>query len=166
MRKKERLRRALKGRHFWNNFATAVGIGAFFQQVTEKDVQAAVISPAWQTYTLIQKGEFIFGRFLNRTIGINPWPSIGGQFPFAINASGWVNKWTGIGAGALGYGLLPFSGLPHKGKVKKTGIALLFAGIIGGILDPPVGSAVQNKPSTSMARPTLATNGYRAGAGW
>ena len=51
----------------------------------------------------------------------------------ALNPSNCLNKWTGLGVGALVYSMIP--GLPYRGIAKKFAKGAIAGGIIGGLLD-------------------------------
>ena len=129
----------MKSRKMWAGIYAALGFGSAFQQITEKDMQAAYSRPdIWAGYTWEQKAKYIFGRFLNRTTGFSLFPAEAGTLQFKINPWGWANKWTALGAIAIIYNGVSHTfnlGLPHSGKAKGLGGAALTGGIIGGLLD-------------------------------
>ena len=128
--------------------ANIAGVLAFFSQLTGKD-RAAGAYPALATTT--DKAKIFANNVFGRIIGFQPFTAQSNPaFVQTINLDGAVNKFTGIGLGALIYGALPFRMLPHKGKAKTLGKRLLTAGVLGGIFDAPGNSTatvqVQSAP--------------------
>ena len=112
----------------WSKISAGAGALAFLQQVTAKDMEGTAGLP------IDQKAKTFMNALSGRITGYNPF---GGNVPQTINVGGIFNRWSGIGLGAILYGMVPVRALPHKGKAKTLGKSLLTGGILGGLFDAP-----------------------------
>lgn len=116
-------------------FPAAFGL-SFLQQITEKDI---AFNTSYNNYDPLTKLKFIFGTALGRATGFYIFPQLTGSRPFQLNPKNIINKWTGLGLGAIVASYLPF---PNKGGIKSImrdfGVGALVGGSVGGILDDPV----------------------------
>ena len=113
----------------WGKISTTLGGLAFFQQITEKDLIGTENMP------IADKAKVFINSVTGRLFGIGVAPGIG-HSPQTFNFAGIFNKWTGLGAGLWAIGHIPLN-IPHKGKAKTLGKALLTGGILGGFFDAP-----------------------------
>lgn len=151
MSKKARLAKLSKGRKFWGALYSVIGVGAGTQQVLEKDLQFWVRTGDWGRWTGMQKVQASVSRLIDRFTGISIFPNV--ALPIqgpTINPWGIWNKWTGMGIAGIVYASISrFSPvkLPHAGKAKGVGAALLTGGIIGGLFDPPPNAGESARPN-------------------
>ena len=84
---------------------------------------------------IADKAKVFINSVTGRLFGIGVAPGVGHP-PQTFNFAGIFNKWTGLGAGLWAIGHIPLN-IPHKGKAKTLGKALLTGGILGGFFDAP-----------------------------
>ncbi len=101
------------------------------------------------------KAKVFLNSVTGRLFGIGVVPGMGHPNQ-TFNFAGIFNKWTGLGAGLWAIGHVPL-GIPHKGKAKTLGKALLTGGILGGFFDAPANEGTTSHnfqfPRQSTARP-------------
>ena len=160
-KRKSNRRRAIKKRATrsitsnWKKISTTAGVLAGLQQLTNKDMTHTAGMP------IATKAQAFINSIVGRTTGYNPFPTAsGGKIPQTINPNGMFNKWSGIGLGALLYGVVPVKMLPHKAKAKTLGKALVTAGIIGGLFDAPSNPSSNLIKSTSSPRMSVQEVSY------
>ena len=134
----------------WKKISTAAGVLAGVQQLTNKDMTHTAGMP------IATKAQAFINSIVGRTTGYNPFPAAsGGKIPQTINPNGMFNKWSGLGAGALLYSVIPVKMLPHKTKAKQLGRSLLLGGLLGGLFDKPSNPSSNLKSSRSA--PVMST---------
>jgi len=158
-RRRSPRRRAIKKRASrsitsnWKKISTAAGVLAGVQQLTNKDMTHTAGMP------IATKAQAFINSIVGRTTGYNPFPAAsGGKIPQTINPNDMFNKWSGIGLGALLYGVVPVKMLPHKSKAKTLGKSLLTAGIIGGLFDAPSNPSsnlIKSRSAPAMSTPEV-----------
>ena len=114
---------------------------AFFDQISQKDRET--LGSAWSDAPITQKLKILTNITIGRMTGINPFKDEV-QAPATQNFGGIFNRWTGLGAGLLIYGLvaknLKVGGktiLPHGPKLSSLGKRVLTGGAFGGFFDAP-----------------------------
>ena len=107
---------------------------------------------------IADKAKVFINSVTGRLFGIGVAPGIGHP-PQTFNFAGIFNKWTGLGAGLWAIGHIPLN-IPHKGKAKTLGKALLTGGILGGFFDAPDNQTSTNFQFASQqtTRPTAMMN--------
>jgi len=115
----------------WGKISKGAGVLAFLSNVTGSDMAASAGQP-------IGARAMNFGNsLLGRISGYTPFKNAtGANITQTVGIDGIFNKWSGIGAASLLYGMLPIRKLPHKGKASTLGKSLLTAGILSGIFMP------------------------------
>ena len=115
----------------WGKISKGAGVLAFLSNITGSDMSASAGQP-------IGARAMNFGNsLLGRISGYTPFKNAAGaNTPQTIGIDGIFNKWSGIGAASLLYGMLPIRKLPHRGKASTLGKNLLTAGILSGIFMP------------------------------
>ena len=115
----------------WGKISKGAGVLAFLSNVTGSDMAASAGQP-------IGARAMNFGNsLLGRISGYTPFKNAtGANITQTVGIDGIFNKWSGIGAVSLLYGMLPIRKLPHKGKASTLGKSLLTAGILSGIFMP------------------------------
>jgi len=121
----------------WSKISAGAGALAFLQTVTQTDMAGTTALPVGD------KAKVFLNSLSGRITGYNPF---GGSVPQTVNIGGVFNKWSGIGLGAILYGMVPARSLPHKGKAKTLGKSLLSAGILGGIFSAPTHNNTNSIP--------------------
>jgi len=115
----------------WKKISTGAGALAFLSQVTGSDMAASAGQP------IATRAQGFINSLVGRISGYNPFPAAtGGAVPQTISIDSIFNKWSGIGLGTWLYGMIPVKQLPHKGKAKTLGKALLSGGVLGGLFSP------------------------------
>lgn len=112
----------------WGKISTTLGGLAFFQQLTEADMQSA------RSGDITTKAKTFINSVTGRLFGVGVVPDTPTP-PQTFNFGGIFNKWTGLGAGLWLLGHVPI-GIPHKAKAKTLGKNLLTGGILGGFFSP------------------------------
>lgn len=143
------VRRGFGSAKLWNALASLAGVGALVGQATTSDRANLSTGSAWQQATagakaqayavlLVQRltngavlGNYSFPNGKGQTITLNSKPT--------YQIGNVLNKFTGLGVGALIYKHIPM--LPFRGKIGKFAIPLIAGGIIGGLIDDPSGQA-------------------------
>ena len=113
----------------WKKISTGAGALAFLSQVTGSDMAASAGQP------IATRAQNFINSLSGRITGYNPFPQTG-TVPQTISIDSIFNKWSGIGLGTWLYGMIPVTQLPHKGKAKTLGKALLSGGVLGGLFSP------------------------------
>lgn len=140
--KKARLARANKSRKEGQLMTGGSFVITFLSQLTAKDITAN--QAAFSAYTPTDKAKFLANTVVGRITGINIFNDMP-QVPQTINPSGVINKYTGLGLGAIIYKKVPF--LPFKNIVGHLGEGSLAGGIFGGLFDAPNNSNVSDNQS-------------------
>ena len=126
---KKRVGKSIKSN--WRKISTGAGVLAFLSNVTGSDMAASAGQP-------IGARAMNFGNSLiGRITGYTPFKNAAGaNITQTVGIDGIFNKWSGIGAASMLYGMLPIRKLPHRGKASTLGKNLLTAGILSGIFMP------------------------------
>lgn len=158
------VRRAVGSSRLWNALAVLAGIGAFVQETTAAD---QAYNANYNYGSNINKAKTIGNWLISRiSLGTVPYAFgvgagvLGGTKPGFNDFGRVLNKYTGIGIGAMLYSFFSRKvyRLPMAGKVEKFGKPLIAAGIAGGILgDAPYSSPLQNRISGSASGVTVST---------
>jgi len=129
----------------WGKISKGAGVLAFLSNVTGSDMAASAGQP-------IGARAMNFGNsLLGRISGYTPFKNAtGANITQTVGIDGIFNKWSGIGAASLLYGMLPIRKLPHRGKASTLGKSLLTAGILSGIFMPT------NNRSSNLITPSRA----------
>ncbi len=127
---KKRVGKSIKSN--WRKISTGAGVLAALSNITGADMAASAGQP-------IGMRAMNFGNSLiGRITGFTPFKNAAGaNTPQTISLDGIFNKWSGIGAASMIYGMLPIRKLPHRGKASTLGKSLLSAGVLSGIFMPP-----------------------------
>jgi len=119
----------------WKKISTGAGALAFLSQVTGSDMAASAGQP------IATRAQGFINSLVGIISGYNPFPAAtGGAVPQTISIDSIFNKWSGIGLGTWLYGMIPVKQLPHKGKAKTLGKALLSGGVLGGLFSSSTGN--------------------------
>ena len=123
---KKRVGKSIKSN--WRKISTGAGALAFLSQVTGHDMAASAGQP------IGARAQNFGNSLLGRISGYTPFKNAtGANITQTVGIDGIFNKWSGIGAASLLYGMLPIRKLPHKGKASTLGKNLLTAGILSGL---------------------------------
>ena len=148
--------RKLKGGSAFTQMSNIAGGLVFFSQLTQKDRDAGLYGV---NQPISIKAKIFINNVLGRTVGFQPFEAEKKTaFQQTLNLEGAINKFSGIGLGAMIYGALPLKMLPHKGKAKTLGKRLLTAGVLGGIFDAP-GTTSTTSVQTQQIAPMIQSNG-------
>lgn len=163
MARRRRSRREHRKMDGIKHFApAAVGLAAFLEQITEKDVAFAQANNSYPKDALSQV-KFIAGNAIGRVTGFYPFPDVTGTHPFSIKPENAINKWVGLGIGAMAYSAVPkmlgIKSLPHAALAKKAGGELIFGGVLGGIFDDKVSDSLNKSVNYNVSNPASVNRG-------
>ena len=130
---------------------SAVATIVFFSQLTQKDRD----SGAYSSPDMGTKVKVFANNVTGRILGFNAFSDVQ-KFPQTININGAFNRFSGASLAGVIYGSLPFSFLPHKGKVKSISKKTLVASILGGIFDAPSGGT--SSQTSFISSPMISNN--------
>lgn len=142
--------------------APIVGIGTFFQQVTEHDFQVASNQNIWshpETQGALYRAKFLAQHVVFRLTGQRLWKDVWLVIPenqgVKINPWGWANKWTGLGSLFTILGFVPR--MPGKTNFRKIGVGMLAGGFGGGLLDQADDKKQTSTPTHSVSQTVTAS---------